>query len=128
MTGPDLAEALAAVVGAPSTQERTYYPCHPQVFTSREFADAVGTALGRQVSTPSLPEWFARAALTVTGTAARLAGQATILNADKANEFFQTAWTGDPTPLTRDTGWSASMDLAAGLALTTQWYREAGWL
>ena len=78
--------------------------------------------------TPSLPEWLARAALTATGAAARLAGQVTILTADKANEFFQAAWTGDPTPLTRETGWQAAMDLTSGLALTAEWYREAGWL
>jgi nucleoside-diphosphate-sugar epimerase len=128
VTGPDLANALLSVATTDGPVERIFYPCHPQIFTSRDFALAVGSALGRQVRTPSLPEWFARAALTATGAAARLAGQATILNADKANEFFQAAWTGDPTPLTRETGWQAAMDLTSGLALTAEWYREAGWL
>ncbi len=40
-----------------------------------------------------------RALLALTETGARCTGQATILTADKANEFFQSAWTGDPTPL-----------------------------
>ena len=43
----------------------------------------------------------AGASCGVTEAAARLAGQTTILTADKANEFFQPAWTGDPGPLTR---------------------------
>jgi nucleoside-diphosphate-sugar epimerase len=60
--------------------------------------------------------------------AARLAGQATILTTDKVNEFFQPAWTGDPAPLTRDSGWSATYDLERGLADTYRWYRQAGWL
>ena len=38
---------------------------------------------------------------------AGLARQVTILTTEKANEFFQPAWTGDPRPLTRDTGWQA---------------------
>ena len=58
----------------------------------------------------------------------RLAGQTTILTRDKANEFFQPAWTGDPEPLTRDSGWRAAHDLASGMADTLGWYRSAGWL
>jgi nucleoside-diphosphate-sugar epimerase len=64
----------------------------------------------------------------VTEAAARLAGQTTILTADKANEFFQPAWTGDPEPLARDTGWRAIRNLETGLAETYAWYRTAGWL
>jgi nucleoside-diphosphate-sugar epimerase len=64
----------------------------------------------------------------VTEAAARLTGRTTILTADKANEFFQPAWTGDPTPLMRDTGWRASHDLRSGLEETYRWYRTAGWL
>ena len=64
----------------------------------------------------------------MTEAAARLTGQTTILTADKANEFFQPAWTGDPEPLTRDTGWRAAHDLRSGLEETYQWYRTAGWL
>ena len=60
--------------------------------------------------------------------AARLAGQTTILTADKANEFFQPAWTGDPAALTRDTGWRAARDLRTGLRRDLRWYRTAGWL
>jgi nucleoside-diphosphate-sugar epimerase len=59
---------------------------------------------------------------------ARLTGRITILTADKANEFFQAAWTGDPAPLMRDCGWHATFDLTSGLANTYQWYRTAGWL
>ena len=58
----------------------------------------------------------------------RLTGRATILTPDKANEFFQPAWTGDPATLTRDTGWTATRDLQSGLTETYQWYRTAGWL
>jgi dTDP-D-glucose 4,6-dehydratase len=75
-----------------------------------------------------VPALVGRALLWVTETSARIARQATILTADKANEFFQPAWTGDPTPLTRDSGWSAARDLRTGLAETYRWYRSAGWL
>jgi dihydroflavonol-4-reductase len=124
----DLAQALMAVTKAPATIGGTYHACHPQVFTSAELGQAVGAAMGRSVVRLSLPQAVGRALLAITEISARLTRQVTILTTDKANEFFQPAWTGDPAPLTRDSGWRARQDLSSGLADTYQWYRKAGWL
>lgn len=130
--GPDLAEALAQAGRAEATVGKTYYVCHPEIFTSEGLVQAVGRALSSEnrkpVAVVHLPLWAARTALTVTGSAARLAGMATILTVEKANEFFQPAWTGDSAPLRRDAGWSAEHNLESGLALTAGWYRAHGWL
>ena len=124
----DLAQALMAVTKAPATIGGTYHACHPQVFTSAELGQAVGAAMGRSVVRLSLPQAVGRALLAITEISARLTRRVTILTTDKANEFFQPAWTGDPAPLTRDSGWRARQDLSSGLADTYQWYRKAGWL
>jgi nucleoside-diphosphate-sugar epimerase len=124
----DLAGALIAASATPAASGRTYNACHPEVFTSRLFGIAVGAAMGRSVLSITVPRAAGRAVLSVTETLARLTGQVTILTSDKANEFFQPAWTGDPLPLTRDTGWQATYDLRSGLADTYRWYRQAGWL
>lgn len=124
----DLAQALIAVAGAATTIGGTYQACHPQVFTSGELGQAVGAAMGRSVVSLRVPQVVGRALLAITEASARLTRQVTILTTDKANEFFQPAWTGDPSLLTRDTGWRARYDLSSGLADTYQWYRKAGWL
>jgi nucleoside-diphosphate-sugar epimerase len=126
--GADLAEALVAAATAASSACRVYYPCHPEIFTSADFVRAVARAMGRRVSLFRIPGPVARGLLRITETSANLARQATILTTDKANEFFQPAWTGDPAPLARDTGWRAVHDLESGLADTWRWYRSAGWL
>ncbi|HWB43620.1 MAG TPA: NAD-dependent epimerase/dehydratase family protein [Gemmatimonadales bacterium] len=126
--GGDLAQALVAAGTAPETCRKVYYPCHPEVSTSAAFVRAVGSAMGRRLSLVPIPAPVGRALLAVTEASARLAGQTTILTRDKANEFFQEAWTGDPSPLARDSGWRATYDLSAGLADTYRWYRSAGWL
>ena len=123
----DLAAGLIAV-GESSTCGRIYNACHPQVFTSAEFARSVGAAMGRSVKTVRVPALLGRALLSVTEASARVTGQTTILTTDKANEFFQPAWTGDPTPLMRDCGWQPAFDLRTGLDDTYRWYRTAGWL
>ena len=89
---------------------------------------AVGAAMGRRLVLVPIPAPVGRALLAVTEASAKIAGHTTILTRDKANEFFQDAWTGDPGPLTRDSGWRAAHDLKSGLAHTYRWYRDAGWL
>ncbi len=59
---------------------------------------------------------------------AHLAGRATVLSADKANEFLAPAWTCRADALARDTGWRARVDLDTGLQRTAEWYRKQGWL
>ena len=126
--GADLAEALVAAGTSAGTMRKTYYPCHPEIFTSAEFVRAIGTAMGRRVVLIPVPAPVGRTLLGVTEAAARLVGQTTILTRDKANEFFQEAWIGDPGPLTTDSGWRATHDLKSGLADTYRWYRDEGWL
>ncbi|HEU4827597.1 MAG TPA: NAD-dependent epimerase/dehydratase family protein [Gemmatimonadales bacterium] len=125
---PDLAEALRAAGTTDATVGGTYYPNHPEIVTSAELVRTIARAAGRSVRIIGLPEPIARGILTLTGSAARMLGRTTILNADKANEFYQAAWTGDPGDLTRDAGWRARHDAASGFAATWQWYRDAGWL
>lgn len=124
----DLADALMAVGSSVATVGGTYNACHPEVFTSAEFGRAIGAVMGRTVGTIRIPALLGRVLLSVTETSARLTRQATILTSDKANEFFQPAWTGDPAPLMRVSGWNPVYDLRTGLADTYRWYRSAGWL
>lgn len=126
--GADLAGALVAAATAPAAAGKVYYACHPEVFTSGGFVQAIAAAMGRRVRLIGLPGGLARGLLTLTELGARVTGRPTILTRDKANEFFQDAWTGDPRPLSSDTGWRARFDLAHGLADTYRWYRSAGWL
>jgi dihydroflavonol-4-reductase len=124
----DLAAALIAVAASSTTIGRTYHACHPGIFTSADFAREVAAAMGCTARVVRVPAGFGRGMLWLAEMGARLTGSVTILTRDKANEFFQPAWTGDPAPLSRDCGWRANFDLASGLAHTYQWYRQAGWL
>lgn len=126
--GADLAAALIAAATTTRTIHNIYYACHPEVFTSTHFVRSIAGAMGKPVAVIRVPLSVGRGVLAVTQTAARITGQTTILTTDKAHEFFQTAWTGDPGPLTRDSGWTAAHDLTTGLAETWRWYRDAGWV
>lgn len=133
----DLATALVAVTTAPA-RGKTYFTCHPEVCTAETVAFAIHRAVQqvtgpgpRRASRPlvfSLPGPVTRAALWITGTAARVAGHATVLSPDKAVEFLAEGWACSPAALERDTGWRATTDLRNGLETTARWYRTKGWI
>ncbi len=125
----DLARALVA--GAEAPAQHIYYAAHPEIVTARDLVEAVHSAVRPNRGTPfilPIPAPIARAALWVTGTAAYVRGAATVLSADKADEFLAEAWTCSPDRLAEATGWSPTVDLRAGVAHTLEWYRAHGWL
>lgn len=124
----DLAEALIAAATAPGAAGQVYYAAHPEVTTSQGFVEAIGRAVGRHPRIVRLPGLLARAALGVVGSLAYLAGRATLLSLDKANEFLAPAWTCRADALGRDAGWHAQTGMETGLARTASWYRTEGWL
>jgi dihydroflavonol-4-reductase len=129
----DLAAALIAAATAPAAAGKVYYAAHPAVTTSAQLVRAIGRAVGgrrggRDPRIIALPAPLARGLLWAVGSLARLARQATVLTADKADEFLAPAWTCRPDALMRDTGWRAMTDLETGLRRTAEWYRREGWL
>lgn len=125
----DLARALIAAATSPGAVGRVYFAAHPRVTTSRMLVVAAATALGRVAPRiVPVPPLLARGVLWTVGTLANLAGRATLLSADKSNEYLAPAWTCRSDALTRDTAWQAQIDLETGLRRAANWYREVGWL
>jgi dihydroflavonol-4-reductase len=124
----DLARALVAAATSPAAQNRLYFATHPITTTSRDVIRACGRALGTTPRIVPVPSLVARGVLWTVGSLAHLAGRATLLSADKADEYLAPAWTCRGGALTRDTGWRAEIDLEPGLRRTAAWYRDMGWL
>jgi nucleoside-diphosphate-sugar epimerase len=127
----DLADALVRSV-SPDAENRVFFASHPEIRTSREFATAIYRAVKksetRRPITVPVPGLLARGILWVTGAAASLTRRATVLSANKANEFLAEAWTCSSQAMTDATGWEPSTDLSAGLRQTVDWYESVGWL
>lgn len=127
--GEDLARSLIAAATSPAAVGRIYFAAHPTTTTSRELVLGAGRALGgRTPRIVPVPPLVARGVLWTVGALANLAGRATLLSADKGNEYLAPAWTCRSDALTRDTGWRAEIELETGLRRAANWYREVGWL
>ncbi|HUE79136.1 MAG TPA: NAD-dependent epimerase/dehydratase family protein [Sphingomicrobium sp.] len=94
-------------------------------WSHKEFARALGTAVGRRgISLPVPPRLLrlaARADRLVRGDKAKL-------TADRAAYFSHPDWVGDPGRAVPSDLWQPQIATADGLAATAQWYRAQGWL
>jgi nucleoside-diphosphate-sugar epimerase len=130
----DLPRALIAAT-APACAGRTYFACHSEISTSRATMAAIFAAARRVTGRRPRAARFVRVPYPVTqltlwvlGTAARLAGRATLLSPDKGPELLAEAWTCSPAALERDADWRAATNLTTGLDRTATWYADHGWL
>ncbi len=123
----DLAAAIVACIDGPPAPG-VYYPTHPTPTTARALAEHIAAALATRVRILALPRAIVRPLCWISEHAARLAGRATLLSSDKANELLAEAWLCSPARLETATGWHAETDLATGLRQTAAWYRRSGWL
>lgn len=124
----DLVDAIVRAGTADGLEGKLFYVNHPEVITSAALVRTIGREMGRDVRLLPIPEWLARAVLHGTGAWAAALHRKTILRADKANEFYQEAWTGHATPFIEATGWVPQWSLESGIRNTAAWYREQGWL
>lgn len=124
----DLAAALRQAASSEGSVGQAYFVNHPELVTSGQLLRQIGELVGARVRLIPLPRAIATTALGIASGVAGLLNRKTILHPDKVHEFYQPAWTSDPGPLIRNTGWVPEFDLARGLGATLGWYREQGWL
>lgn len=121
----DLARLIVALATA---GERRVYEADdgvPGGWDHRDFARAIGEAVGKRV----LPLAMPRAAMTLASAADRmLRGDKAKLTADRVAYFCHPDWVIDPAARPRMTLWQPQIPTPAGLAATARWYRDHGWL
>jgi len=94
-------------------------------WTHQEFAQAIGRAVGRKVTTVALPAALVRTGARIDKV---LRGPVAKLTADRAAYFCHPDWVIDPERRPPAELWRPKIDTPAGLAATAAWYRAEGWL
>ena len=123
----DLARLLLALAeaSAPSNILIEADDGKPKGWTHREFAKALGTAVGKNPAIVSAPgallRLAARADTLVRGPKAKL-------TVDRAAYFSHRNWVVEPKRGAPPDLWQPQISTQAGLAETAVWYRAQGWL
>ncbi len=123
----DLGQLLLALAAEGTSMRQTFEADdgRPGGWTHREFARAIGDAVGRRVFAFHVP-----AALVRTGARVdRLfRGDKARLTPDRAAYFCHPDWVIDPANRPPSSLWVPRIDTLAGLAATAKAYYAAGWL
>lgn len=94
-------------------------------WSHRDFAHALGQAVGRKLVTVAMPSPLLHAGARIDEL---FRGSGAKLTRDRAAYFCHPDWVADPARAAPATLWRPQIDTAQGLASTYDWYRENGWL
>jgi nucleoside-diphosphate-sugar epimerase len=123
----DLATLLLTLADPNAPSHLTIEPDdgRPAGWSHREFAAALGEAIGKRPLVLSAPE----TALRLAARADRLVrGAKAKLTPDRAAYFSHRDWVVDPAKAPPPGLWSPQIPTAPGLRDTARWYREHDWL
>ncbi|HEU5285005.1 MAG TPA: NAD(P)H-binding protein, partial [Sphingomicrobium sp.] len=94
-------------------------------WSHKEFAQALGAAVGRKGASLSIPPGLLRLGAMADRL---LRGDRAKLTADRAAYFCHPDWVVDPARAAQPGLWQPRIATPDGLAATAQWYRAQGWL
>ena len=127
--GPDLAEAIAAILRAPAQELSRYHVCGQDgPFTWNDLLSTLERVAGRRLWIPSLAPSVFHGFARCSELWAALSRTEPMLDRTRVVEMRQPAWICDPSSLIRDTGWQPDTKLEDGMRQTMDWYREHGWV
>ena len=135
--GPDLAEALVAILERPPSEPTSEPASEPAIwqisdgggaYTWRDLLAALEQAAERPLRIIPLPPpiWSAMAAIAEAWAAST--GNEPLLDRSRVTEMRQPAWLADGSALEAATGWRPKVGIEQGIAETMRWYRQQNWL
>jgi dihydroflavonol-4-reductase len=124
----DLADGLWAAARAPKAAGRTYFLAHRDPVSWRQLGATAAKIMGRYPRTLRVPVAAVNSVAFFGEMWSRISRNPAIISREKVAEARCRFWTCDPGRAAAEFGFEAPTPLAAGLAKTLAWYKEAGWL
>jgi nucleoside-diphosphate-sugar epimerase len=124
----DLADGLCAAARAGNAAGRTYFLTCRKPASWQELGATAAQIMGCRPRTLRVPVAAANTVAFFSEMWSRISRNPAIISREKVAEACCRGWTCDPTRAAADFGFEAPTPLAAGLAKTLAWYKEAGWL
>ena len=126
--GPDLAEAIAAILESPPSAPTIWQISDGEgAYTWRDLLAALEQAAGRPLRIIPLPPPVWSAIAAVAEAFAASTGGEPLLDRSRVIEMRQPAWLADGSALEAATGWRPTVGIEQGIAETMRWYRQQGW-
>ena len=126
----DLARLLICLALDTSTVGRTFEPDDGRAggWGHREFAEALGNAVGRRGRGLPLPARLIGCGAAIDTGRAWLTRSTAKLSFDRARYMCHPDWAVSAAAQPPPSVWAPAVDTPSGLAATAAWYRREGWL
>jgi nucleoside-diphosphate-sugar epimerase len=124
----DLAEGLCAAAESAQIGGRTYFLAHSDPVSWQQLGATAAGIMGRHLRTLRVPVAAANGIAFFAEIWSHITRNPAIISREKVAEACCRFWTCSPARAAADFGFEAPTPLAAGLAKTLAWYKEAGWL
>jgi nucleoside-diphosphate-sugar epimerase len=124
----DLVEGVCQAANSPRTGGREYFLSHRDPVSWRQFGATAAQFMGRRPHTLRIPIYAANSVAFFSEMWSRMSRNPAIISREKVAEACCPFWTCSPARAAAEFGFEAPTPLAAGLAKTLAWYKEAGWL
>lgn len=127
--GPDCAAACIRALDADVASGTVLYVDDGNPPSFRQMIEQAEKALGKKawIRLP-LPKTLVKSAAAVTELYGKATNQAVMLTLDKCNELHAPGWVCDGSAAKDALGWAPRVQFAEGVKLTTDWYKQEGWL
>ncbi len=123
----DVVSAIVACLEAEGDGE--IYPIDDgQVYTWKRLGCEIGEAMGKRSLSFGIPKAAFVAAGVASDAVQGWRGKGATFGLDKVREMSQASWVCGHEAIHRDLGWTPSVPLRQGAAMTADWYRAQGWL
>jgi nucleoside-diphosphate-sugar epimerase len=125
----DLVEAMVSAAREDVAAARVYFAAHPRATDFDEIARIAAREFGHErVRWITVPRSMAGTVGRLTGIASALVGRPNPLPPDRLRDILAPAWCCSAARMESELGWTARIDLEAGLADTLAWYSREGWM
>jgi nucleoside-diphosphate-sugar epimerase len=124
----DMTRALEAAVNRTAADGQIMFAGHPEPVTTRLLLERIREAVGRPAVIVPVPLGVTRAAAALCDATTQLTGRLLPLDKWRYAELAAEGFVCRVDRLRTLLGIEAAVGLEEGLARTTAWYREQGWL
>jgi nucleoside-diphosphate-sugar epimerase len=124
----DMAAAVLTALDHPDASRKVFFTGSPEVVTSDELAQRVGSEAGSWAVTLPLPNAVLWAACQWSEFVSRVTKKPNVLSAQKWAELKAPGWVCDVSRMHEELGFECRTPLKEGVARTMAWYQAEGWL
>lgn len=107
---------------------KTYFISSEKLYTWEEIGDATAKVMGKKAFHVKVPHFLVYTIAAIAQFFAMFSSKAATLNIEKAKDLTRQYWICSTEKAIKELGYRQKVDVAKGIQLTVNWYKEVKWI